>query len=408
MDIPQLLSVFLILLSIALLLYPLARTLHIPYASLLAFAGMVSSTVMVNNGIDTGLRWDNFHQLVFYVLLPILIFEASLRLKADYFFENLVYILLLAIPLMLLSTGVVAVLLYQGIGYPEAFPWTVALITAAILSATDPSAVLPILRRLKVPERIIAVLEGEGLFSGAMAIVLVSILLVSLQTDQSVGFVGSVIVFAKAFTGGVFVGLLMGLLAWLLMRLIKEPVLRGVVSLVTAYGSFLFAENILHVSGIIAVVFVGLMLNAYSQKADEETTTFLHDIWEYKAGVASALLFLLLGISIQISLLADQWLAILIGIVATLFARLIIVFGGLSLGSFLPGTEPFSFKQNSLVLWGGLRGAVTIALVLSLPLTTPAYQTIQAIVSGVVLFTLFVQAPTLSIINRWFIKEKQA
>lgn len=408
MDIPQLLSIFLILLFIGLLLYPLARSLHIPYASLLALAGIVTSTVLVSNGIDTGLRWDNFHQLVFYVLLPILIFEAALRLKAEYFFENIVYILLLAIPLMLLSTGVVALLLYQGIGYPEAFPWTVALITAAILSATDPSAVLPILRRLKVPEKVIAVLEGEGLFSGAMAIVLVSILLVSLQTGQDVGFVGSVIAFAKAFTGGVFIGMILGLLAWLLISFIKEPVLRGVISLVAAYGSFLLAENVLHVSGILAVVFVGLMLNAYSQKADKESVSFLHDIWEYKAGVASALLFLLLGVSIQLSLLADQWLAILIGIVATLIARLVVVFGGLSVGSFLPGTEPFSFKHNTLVLWGGLRGAVTIALVLSLPIDTPSYHTIQAIVSGVVLFTLFIQAPTLSIINRWVIKEKNA
>lgn len=408
MDIPQLLSTFLVLLFLAFLLYPLARSLNIPYASLLALAGIVSSTVLVNKGFDTGLRWDNFHQLVFYVLLPLLIFEAALRLKADDFFENLLYILLLAIPLMLLSTGIIAVLLFYGIGYPEAFPWTVALITAAILSATDPSAVLPILRRLQVPERVIAVLEGEGLFSGAMAIVLVSILMVSLHTGQEVGFVGSVIAFAKAFTGGVFVGLSLGMLAWLLIRFIKEPVLRGVISLVAAYGSFLLAEHVLHVSGIIAVVFAGLMLNAYTQKAEPETTTFLHAIWEYKAGMASALLFLLLGVSIQLSLLADQWLAILIGIVATLIARVVVVFGGLSMGRLLPATEPFSLQQNTLVLWGGLRGAVTIALVLSLPLTIPAYHTVQAIVSGVVLFTLFVQAPTLPIINRFFVKEEQS
>lgn len=405
MDIPQLLSIFVALLFLALLLYPIAKGLHIPYATLLAVAGIVGSFSLTEFGIDTGIRWHHFHQLVFYVLLPILIFEASLRLKVDYFFENIVSILLLSIPFMLISTGIISVILFYGIGYPAAFPAIIALLTAAILSATDPSALLPILKRLKVPPKVIAVLQGEGLISGAMAIALVTLIYASIDRGESLTAVEVMIGYALSFTGGVFIGMLMGLLAWLLLRFIKEPVLRGIITLVAVYASFLLAESVVNVSGILAVVFVGLMINAYTQKAEEPTVGLLHDVWEYKAGIASAILFLLLGVSIQLSLLADQWIAILLGIGATLIARLVVVFLGLKLSTVLPGKEAFDYKEQTLVLWGGLRGAVTIALVLSLPSTLPAYPTIQAIVTGVVLFALFVQAPSLSLINRFMTKE---
>lgn len=399
MDLFQLLPVLASFLLVALIFKPIAHYTKIPYPTLLVIAGLVVSELLVWQGFDTGLRWDNFNGLVFYGLLPLLIYDAAFRLNAQAFFENSVTILVLAIPFMLLATFITASLLYVGIGNAEGFPWLAALITATIVSAIDPSAILTMLKQSHFPHKITSLLEGEGLLSGAMAFVLLALLsTVSLQGNETLSFVTGMLMFVKVFTGGIAIGLLVGLLSWLLFSLIKNPVFRGILSLLSAYSSFIIAEYYLHVSGVIAVLLAGLMLNAFSQKTDQKTKTFLSTLWCYQSTLASTLLFLLLGVSIQLALLADQWLAILIGIAAALSARFLMVFFALSLSRFLPTVAKLSFHHQWLLFWGGLRGAVTVVLVLSLPTTLEGFYTIQGIVYGVVIFTLLIQAPSLSLL----------
>jgi CPA1 family monovalent cation:H+ antiporter len=403
LPITQILVFFLSCLFMAALCKPIADRLAIPFPALLVILGFLSSEWLVGQGIDTGLRWDSFHDLVFYIFLPILVYNAALRLNADYFFRNIATILLLAIPLMLLTTFITAYILFYGVGQPEGYPLLAALITAAILSALDPSAILIVLKRMRMPTKVTAILEGEGLFSGAMAIVLSSLFVgiaVSSQ-EQSLSAGQGFLEFARVFSGGILVGLLLGIAAWLLVALIKDNIVRGILSLVTAYSSFLIAEYYLQVSGIIAVLVTGLMLNAFVQKVDRPSRQFLMSLWEYKANIANMLLFIILGASIQYSILAEQWLAIVIGIVATLVARWVAIYLGLGFFRFLPGLHRHSPAEKFTLLWGGLRGAVTIALVLSLPESLPYYSTIQGIVYGVVLFTLFIQAPSLKLSGYW-------
>jgi len=402
MEITQTLLFFLSFLLIAVLVKPLSEIFHLPYPALLITIGFLSSEWLVSEGIDIGLRWDNFHDLVFYVFLPILVYTAALRLNVEYFFRNIIIVLLLSIPFMLLATLLTAYLIFYGIAHAEGFPLIAALLVAAILSAIDPSAVLLALKQMRARKGVSNILEGESLFSGAMAIVLTTLLVRTVMSaQQEITITEGVLEFARVFSGGLLVGLIVGLFAWILIRIINDPTLRGVLSLVSAYGGFLIAENYLQVSGVLSTLIAGLMLNAFTQKADESTRNFLHKLWDYKTTIANALLFLLLGVSIQYSVLVDQWLAILIGIGAVLIARIIIVYIVLALFGTSSKTGKLLSCDRFILFWGGLRGAVTIALVLSLPGSLLYYSTVQGIVYGVVLFTLFVQAPTLKIICLW-------
>lgn len=407
MEIFQLLPLLILFLLVAVILKPIAQYTKTPYPTLLVVAGVIVAELLIWQGFDTGLRWDSFHWLVFYGLLPILIYDAAFRLNAQYFFENIMVILLLAIPFMLLATFITAGLLYLGIGHATGFPWLASLITATILSASDPSAVIAILKNTRLPSKIISILEGEGLLSGTMAFVLLALLsAVSLNNNASFGAISVMLLFVKVFSGGIAIGMFVGLLSWLFFIIIKHPVLRGVLSVISAYGSFIIAERYLHGSGVIAVLLTGLMLNAFSQKADEKTKTFLSTLWHYQSIIASTLIFLLLGVSIQLALLANQWLAVVIGIVAALVARFVVMFLALPLSYFLPAVPTLSINHRFYLLWGGLRGAVTVALVLSLPEMLEGYQTIQGIVYGVVIFALLIQAPSLSWLSSK-IKNKQ-
>ena len=408
MEITQTLLFFLLFLFIAVIVKPLADRLHLPYPALLVSIGFIASEWLVSEGLDIGLRWDSFHDIVFYILLPILVYQAALRLNAEHFFNNILVILLLSVPFMLIATVITAILLFYGIDHAAGYPFIAALITATILSAIDPSAVLTLLKHMNIPKNVRSILEGEGLFSGAMAIVLTSLLVKGIiVAGQSITLTEGVLEFSRVFSGGLLVGIVVGLFAWILIRFIHDPILRGILSLVSAYSGFLIAESYLHVSGVIAVLIAGLMLNAFTQKADTQTREFLYALWDYKTTIATALLFILLGISIQYTVLLDQWLAIFIGVGASLMARVAITYIGLPLFGFASSIKKLHYCDRFVLFWGGLRGAVSIALVFSLPSSLPYYETIQGIVYGVVLFNLFIQAPTLKIICHWANKDSK-
>jgi Na+:H+ antiporter len=164
------------------------------------------------------------------------------------------------------------------------------------------------------------------------------------------------------------------------------------VSTVCAYATFLIAEDLLHLSGVMAVLASGLMVGVFSRKYKTEMT---EKFWDFLAYIAESMIFLLAGITITLSMFADRWLAIIIGIIAILVARIIMIFGTFPILKLLPGIDAVPLKQQAVLAWGGVRGTVTLALALSLPLTLEYWYTIQSIAYGVVLFTLFVQATTM-------------
>ncbi len=388
---------FMVLLLLAVLAEPLAERIRVPFSAVLVVIGFVGSEVLVAAGFDTGVRWENFHELIFYVFLPALIFDAAFRLDFRSLLKDLIPIVLLAVPFMVLAAAITAVIVYYGIAHPSGFPWIAALITGALLSATDPVSVLALLKTTKAPERLNILLEGESLFNDATAIVLFSILIaLVLSPGEATSWQGAVGEFLLVCFGGLACGMLIGALAYALMAAFRQPVIKGLITVLLAYFAYLIAEVLLQVSGVMAVLAAGLTLGEMTRRRGESGDwRFVEDLWEFAGYIANALIFLLAGVTITVVMFTSHWLAMLIGIVAVLIARVVVVFGLLGPMSHLPGMKAIPLRHQVILTWGGVRGAVTLALALSLPLALDPWFTIQSIAYGVVLFTLFVQSTTM-------------
>lgn len=395
MQIVTLLSLFLSMLLIAAVMHPLAKLLKLPYSLVLVISGFIGSELVTSLGIDTGLRWQHFHLLVFYLFLPIIVFEAALHIDARKLFKQLGPILILSTPMMLLATSVSAVVLYWGIGYPDYFPFLAALLTGALLSATDPAAVLGLLKQAGISEKLILLMDGESLFNDALAIMLFGLLSgLLLMPDQTLTAIAAVQQFCKIFFGGALMGLVILAVLGGLYWLIKDNFSRMVFMLCAAYGGYFVAEALMHVSGVMAVLVAGLGFGELvRRKTDKGEAEQLSTLWEFGGELANAMIFVLLGITVTMTMFEQQWLAMLLGIGAVLLAR------GLGLLLTVPfvnlfPTADLGRKEQGVLFWGGVRGAVTIALALSLPLEIESWFTIQSIAYGVVLFSLAVQATT--------------
>ncbi len=391
------------LLLLALLIQPLARRLHLPFTATLVIAGFVASEVLVGAGIDTGVRAGNFHDLVFFVFLPVLIFESAYTIDVRLLLKNLVPILFLAIPLMLLSTLITAVLVYAGIAHPTGFPWIAALLTGALLSATDPVAVVALFRQMGAPERLTVLLEGESLFNDATAIVVFGVIIaLATSSGGAMTLADAGLRFCAVFFGGALVGALIGLAFVGITRLLGDEITRALATVIAAYLGFVLAEYWLHVSGVMAVLVTGLILGRSSTGNGARDDGFVRTLWAFNAYVANALVFLLMGVTVTLDMFSERWLAMLIGIAGVLVARAIGIFGLVPLISRLPAIEPIPRPYQVVMFWGGLRGAVTLALALALPTSLDYWWTIQSIAFGVVLFTLFAQATTTGALLRHY------
>ncbi|WP_223787385.1 cation:proton antiporter [Marinicella meishanensis] len=397
-----------IMIIASLLAEPLARLFRLPFVAFLIVVGFLGSEWVVWLGYDTGIRFHNFNTLVFYVFLPIIIFESAYRIHQSTLWRNLWPILMLAMPIMLISAGLAALLIYWGIGHSSGFPIYSALVAGAILVATDPMAVVSHLKRIQAPADITTLIEGESLFNDAIAVVLFTTLLglamsaqTAAQEGSSLDAMAQVIDFLKMFFGGLLWGVLCGLLGAFLSYLIVTRILENVLLVSVAYGSFLIAEDYLSVSGLMAVLAAGLIMNqAHEKFIEAEDRTFIHYWWEVISFFANAMIFILLGVTITFSMFEERWLAMVIAIGAVLVTRGIAIFGLLPLLT-LGSRHPVDDASKKILFWGGTRGAVTVALALSLPVELEAWWTIQSMAFGVVLFTLFVQAPTVP----WLLRQ---
>ena len=400
MQIYESITILIILLLVAVLTAPLAKRLGLPFSGLLVIEGFLGSELIVGLGFDLGLRWYHFHDLVFFILLPVLIFESALNIDAKLLLKNLIPITFLAIPIMLLSTVITAALLYYGIDHSLGFPIVAALLTGAILSATDPVAVLDVFKQIKAPARLSTLVDGESLFNDATVIVLFGLFISFAQMDAgSFSGLDALKEFIFVFFGGIIVGSVLGVLFMFLYRVGRGSFAKSLISIISAYSAFILAEHFLHVSGVMAVLVTGLTISWERCKRVEDSI-FVEKLWEFNAYLANILIFLLVGITITVEMFTSHWLAMLLGIVSVLIARAIGIFVVLPLVSKLPYVDPISRGYQAIIFWGGLRGAVVVALALSIPLELEYWYTVQSIAYGVVLFTLFVQAPTITFLMK--------
>jgi CPA1 family monovalent cation:H+ antiporter len=398
MPIEHIITALVFLLMLAVIAKPVSKWVRLPYASVLVLTGFLASEVLVFAGVDTGIRADNYQSLIFYVFIPVLVFESAYLIDKKQLLENLFPIIFLAIVGMLITCALTAAGLYYGIGHASGFPWLAALLAGSILAATDPVAVVDKLKELNAPDRLSVLLDGESLMNDATAIVLFGLFLsMATMTTESLSIAGAVIEFCKVFVGGVLVGAGIGYLAGIIGGKFHNVMMTGMLTLVAAYGSFLAAEAF-HVSGVMSTLLAGIIMSMVSEKQGASIESDNNEyLWRMISHIANVFVFLVMGAVITLSMFEERWLAMLIAIGAVLLARAASVYGGLSLIALLQ-KKPVSAKYQTVMVWGGLRGAVTLALALSLPTSLDYWWTIQSIAFGVVIFSLFVQAPSMSLL----------
>ncbi len=345
--------------------------------------------------LQSPLKIELTPELILALLLPPLVFEAAFQLNFHDLQRSLPAILLLAVPGVILTTVIVAGILNFG----TTISMQVALVFGALIAATDPVAVVALFRTLGVPKRLALLIEGESLLNDGTAIVLFNLMLAATVTGH-ISWLESLGVFLKVALGGTLVGLVSGWLVSRLIARIDDYLIETTLTTVLAFGSYLIAEQ-LHFSGVLAVVAAGLVNgNLGPQGMSPTTRIVLFNFWEYFAFLANSLVFLLIGLQVNIPELVNSWQFILWAILAVLVARGIVVYGMSWISKRV--VEPIPFSWQHVLNWGGLRGAVCLALALSLPTSLGSDRDLlRAMAFGVVLFTLLVQSTTMKPLIRW-------
>jgi CPA1 family monovalent cation:H+ antiporter len=370
------------LMLIASLVAIAVRRLRIPYTVALVVVGLL---LTFQNPLDFELT----PELILTLFVPPLVFEAAFHLNFALLRRNLSGILLLAIPGVLLTTLIVAGILVFG----ASISLPLALVFGALIAATDPVAVVALFRSLGVPRRLAVMIEGESLLNDGTAIVLFNLLLAFALTGKF-DLIDSMLGFLRVSVGGTVVGLILGMIAARLISRIDDYLIETTLTTVLAFGSYLVAEQ-LHFSGVLAVVAAGLVNGNIGPEGMSPTTRIvLFNFWEYVAFLANSMVFLLLGLEVNIPAILANLQPILWAVLAVLGARVLVVYG---LGGLVNRySEPIPKNWLHVLSWGGLRGAISLALALSLPIGIgPERDLLRTMAFGVVLFTLLVQSTTM-------------
>ncbi len=407
-----LLAIVLLLLLVSSAVAVVARQLRIPYTVGLVLIGL--AIAFFSPTLFTGEAGDSIKQLldiahnplipeiILGLLVPPLVFEAAYHIRVDDLKQDFWLIALLAIPGVVITTLLVGALVTWGSSLAPLgtrITIQVSMVFGALVAATDPVAVVALFRRIGGPKRLQVLLEGESLFNDGTAIVMFYIML-AVAGVGGLGGMGTgevtlltdITNFIRVAGGGAVVGIVLGLLSSQVISRIDDPLVETTLTTVLAFGSYLVAEQ-LHFSGILAVVAAGIVNgNVYSKGLSPTSRVVVFNFWEYLAFGANSIIFLLIGLAIDLELLIQNWQAIAIAILAVLLARAVSIYGFSIFGRRIPG------KWKHVLYWGGLRGAITLALALSIPDIGQVGEQrflLQSMAFGVVLFTLLVQGFTM-------------
>jgi CPA1 family monovalent cation:H+ antiporter len=383
--------------------------LQFPYAVALVIVGLAIGEVARRVAPDTAAIATTpiAANMILFVLIPTLIFEAAFHTNVRLLRQNLGPVLTLAVPAAVLSSFLVATIVWLA----SPFDFAACLLLGAILSSTDPVAVVAIFRKIGAPARLTMLVEGESLLNDATAILLARIMLgvIAVGAFGASNVVDGLVEFDMVFFGGAIIGWIAAVaIGWLISKVHDDPFTATALTSILAYASFLVAERGLHLSGVVAVVVAGLVMADWGRtKMSPHDEKHVEHLWHFAGNAANAMLFLLVGFSVEI---ADLWanLTLFGGVImALLVSRAVAVFGLAPLMARLPNTPPISFAYQTVVYWGGLRGGIAIAIVLGLS-EYPFGETFVALVMGSVLFTLVMQGMTMERLVRWLGLDKPA
>jgi CPA1 family monovalent cation:H+ antiporter len=365
----------------------------IPYTVALVVLGIVAGALLP---LDVQVS----PEIVLLVLLPGLVFEAALRIDIGDFRRTFGGVALLAAPGVLVSAAIVAAVLAIATGLPV----ELGFVVGAMVAATDPVAVVSTFRQLGSPRRLATLIESESLFNDGTALVVFTVAVQAVLGPVTPG--GVILSVATIIVASTAIGLAAGWVASRLIAGVDDHLVELTLSVAAAYGTYLVADR-LGQSGIIATVVAGLLIGDHARRVGmgRRSLDALDTVWEFAAFLLTAVVFLLIGLAIGLGDVASALPWIAWGVAAILAGRFVVVYlllGGASRLVRGGGHEhglPLGWLH--ILFWGGLRGAVAIAMALSLPVDFPRRELLQAITFGIVLFTLLVQGTTIE----WLIER---
>ncbi|MEH1951554.1 MAG: sodium:proton antiporter [Nostoc sp.] len=357
---------------------------HIPYTLLLVIVGLGLAFVDVRLVTLSP-------ELILFIFLPPLLFEAAWNLKWAELKRDLVPICLYAVFGVLIAIAGVAIALNQLVG----ISLTTALLIAASLSATDPVSVTALFRELGVDSRLVTLMEGESLFNDGMAVVAFGFLVALSLGTVELEFQPILLQLFTVVGIGVAVGAFIGFGISYLTQRFDLPLVEQSLTLVSAYGTYLIIED-LGGSGVIGVVTTGLILGNFGSRIgmNPRTRIIVSEFWEFLAFFVNSIVFLLIGDQIRFASLGENLQIIMVTVAAMIVMRAVGIYILSKLSTTITKSE-ISLPEQTILWWGGLRGSVSIALALSVSTILPEREKIIATVFGVVLFTLLVQGLTI-------------
>jgi NhaP-type Na+/H+ or K+/H+ antiporter len=346
--------------------------------------------------------------LILYIFLPTLIFEAAFALHIHTFKKSLTNAFILAVPGIILALALTAALLMAfkvtGFGLTS-WNWLIAILFGTLISATDPVAVVSILKEAGASKKLATLIEGESLLNDGTAIVIFMVVLTAI-TGTGEGS-NAFVEFIRIVAGGVLIGTLIGwfVVVWL-KRVFNDALFEITVVISAAYLAFFMAEHFFHVSGVLAVVTFGIMMAGIGKtRISPQVGHFLHEFWELAAFIANTLIFLIVGvvIALRVSYTGKDFLILILFYIGITLIR------GIVIGFFFPLMKRIgygiTFKESIILTWGGLRGAIGLALALivvseeSIP--HEVRDQILALTAGIVMLTSLINATTVKPIISW-------
>lgn len=372
-----------ILLLIAAVVAMLARRLRLPYTIGLTLAGLALAL------FKSKLNVELTKELIFTAFLPPLIFEAAFHMHWRELKQDLAPVLVLATVGVLVAASITA----AGIHFVAGWPFAAALLLGILISATDPVSVIATFKEAGVKGRLRLLVEAESLFNDGTVAVLFTVAL-AIVAGGHVSALGVTQSFFITFFGGIVCGAIVGGVALLLAGRTDDHLIEITFTSVAAYGSFLLAEHF-HLSGVLATLTAGVLigntgsLGAITDKGREAVEAF----WEYVGFVVNSLIFLLIGLRLGIEKLSAVWITALIVIVFVTLGRAVAVYACCAL--FGRSKLRVSRSHQHVLFWGGLRGALALALALGLPRDTPLHDEIISVAFAVVAYSVIVQGLTM-------------
>ena len=366
-----------------------SRGLHLPYSVGLVVAGIVLTFV------PTGIGLPLTRELIFTIFLPPLVFEAALQLKWKPFRRDLPLTVALAFAGVAIAAAVVAAGMHAVVGWS----WIGAALFGALIAATDPVSVIAAFKEMKVDRRLSGMVESESLLNDGAAAVGFS-LLVGIAAGNATTPVAIAGALLWTIAGGVVVGVAVAGLLLVIAGRTEDHLVEITLTTIAAYGSFLIAES-LHMSGVLASLSAGLLVGnvgwrgAISPHGRGHVLAF----WEFAAFLANSIVFILIGgnEAYQPIRVVAGPAAIAVGFV--LLGRVLAVYP--ICGLFFPTRLRVQASYQHVLVWGGLRGALALALALALPPTIPERRDIAIVAFAVVAFSIFVQGLTMP----WLIRK---